>query len=102
MQLAPYSVPTRYSRRSWTARSTTARTKRPACPFTALRSGNAPKEQLQGIDTLIYDIQDIGCRFYTYETTLGYLLETAAEHKLKVVVLNGPILLAGWPWKVRC
>ncbi|HTU93828.1 MAG TPA: exo-beta-N-acetylmuramidase NamZ domain-containing protein, partial [Gemmataceae bacterium] len=46
------------------------------------------KEQLQGIDTLVYDIQDIGCRFYTYETTLGYLLETAAEHKLKIVVLD--------------
>lgn len=48
------------------------------------------KEQLQGLDTLIYDIQDIGCRFYTYETTLGYILETAAENKLKVVVLDRP------------
>jgi uncharacterized protein YbbC (DUF1343 family)/CubicO group peptidase (beta-lactamase class C family) len=48
------------------------------------------KEQLQGIDTLVYDIQDIGCRFYTYETTLGYILETAAEHKRKVVVLDRP------------
>ncbi len=46
------------------------------------------KEQLQGIDIFVYDIQDIGCRFYTYETTLGYILETAAENKLKVVVLD--------------
>jgi uncharacterized protein YbbC (DUF1343 family)/CubicO group peptidase (beta-lactamase class C family) len=53
------------------------------------------KEQLQGIDTLIYDIQDIGCRFYTYETTLGYLLETAAEHKLKVIVLDRPNPIGG-------
>jgi uncharacterized protein YbbC (DUF1343 family) len=45
-------------------------------------------EQLHGIDTLVYDIQDIGCRFYTYLTTLGYILETAAGHKLKVVVLD--------------
>src|SRR5579883_1087571 len=48
------------------------------------------KEQLEGIDTFVYDIQDIGCRFYTYETTLGYILETAAENKLKVVVLDRP------------
>src|SRR5262249_53757719 len=46
------------------------------------------KKQLEGIDSFVYDIQDIGCRFYTYETTLGYILETAAEHKLKVVVLD--------------
>jgi uncharacterized protein YbbC (DUF1343 family) len=39
---------------------------------------------------LVYDIQDIGCRFYTYETTLGYILEAAAEHKLKVIVLDRP------------
>jgi len=53
------------------------------------------KEQLQGIDMLVYDIQDIGCRFYTYETTLGYVLEAAAEHKLKVVVLDRPNPLGG-------
>jgi uncharacterized protein YbbC (DUF1343 family) len=53
------------------------------------------KEQLQGIDTLVYDIQDIGCRFYTYLTTLGYILETAAEHKLKVVVLDRPNPIGG-------
>jgi uncharacterized protein YbbC (DUF1343 family)/CubicO group peptidase (beta-lactamase class C family) len=47
-------------------------------------------EQLRGLDTLVYDIQDVGCRFYTYETTLGYVLETAAAHKLKVVVLDRP------------
>src|SRR5206468_9686961 len=45
-------------------------------------------EQLRNIDTLVYDIQDVGCRFYTYLTTLGYVLEAAAEHKLKVVVLD--------------
>jgi uncharacterized protein YbbC (DUF1343 family)/CubicO group peptidase (beta-lactamase class C family) len=52
-------------------------------------------EQLQGIDTLVYDIQDIGCRFYTYLTTLGYVLETAARHKLKVVVLDRPNPIGG-------
>src|SRR5205807_6286848 len=36
-------------------------------------------EQLAGLDTLVYDIQDIGCRFYTYISTLGYALEEAAK-----------------------
>jgi uncharacterized protein YbbC (DUF1343 family) len=52
-------------------------------------------KQLEGIDTLVYDIQDIGCRFYTYITTLGYLLETAAAHKLRVVVLDRPNPIGG-------
>lgn len=51
--------------------------------------------QLEGVDTLVYDIQDIGCRFYTYLTTLGYILETAAEHKKKVVVLDRPNPIGG-------
>jgi uncharacterized protein YbbC (DUF1343 family) len=52
-------------------------------------------KQLDGIDTLVFDIQDIGCRFYTYISTLGYLLETAAERNLKVVVLDRPNPLGG-------
>jgi uncharacterized protein YbbC (DUF1343 family)/CubicO group peptidase (beta-lactamase class C family) len=52
-------------------------------------------EQLRNIDTLVYDIQDVGCRFYTYLTTLGYILETAAEHRLKVVVLDRPNPIGG-------
>src|SRR5438270_3602505 len=45
-------------------------------------------ETLKGIDTLVYDIQDAGCRFYTYISTLGEVLEAAAQHKCKVVVLD--------------
>jgi uncharacterized protein YbbC (DUF1343 family) len=45
---------------------------------------------LKGIDTLVYDIQDAGCRFYTYITTLGYILEAAREHKLHLLVLDRP------------
>jgi uncharacterized protein YbbC (DUF1343 family)/CubicO group peptidase (beta-lactamase class C family) len=52
-------------------------------------------EQLHGIDTLVYDIQDVGCRFYTYLTTLGYVLETAAAHRLKVVILDRPNPIGG-------
>jgi uncharacterized protein YbbC (DUF1343 family) len=47
-------------------------------------------EQLIGLDTLVFDIQDIGCRFYTYLSTLGHCLEVAARHQLKFVVLDRP------------
>ncbi|WP_218081154.1 exo-beta-N-acetylmuramidase NamZ domain-containing protein [Anthocerotibacter panamensis] len=50
---------------------------------------------LQGIDTLVYDIQDIGTRFYTYLTTLGYMLETCARYHLTCVVLDRPNPLTG-------
>lgn len=46
--------------------------------------------QLAGIDTLVFDLQDAGARFYTFATTLGYLLEVAAEQKKRVVVLDRP------------
>jgi uncharacterized protein YbbC (DUF1343 family)/CubicO group peptidase (beta-lactamase class C family) len=50
---------------------------------------------LEGINTLVFDIQDIGCRFYTYESTMGLALEAAAENKLKFVVLDRPNPLGG-------
>jgi uncharacterized protein YbbC (DUF1343 family) len=52
-------------------------------------------ETLKGIDTLVYDIQDAGCRFYTYISTLGYVLEAAAENKLRVIVLDRPNPIGG-------
>jgi uncharacterized protein YbbC (DUF1343 family)/CubicO group peptidase (beta-lactamase class C family) len=52
-------------------------------------------ESLKGIDTLVFDIQDAGCRFYTYISTLGLVLEAAAENKIKVVVLDRPNPLGG-------
>jgi len=51
--------------------------------------------QLKGIDTLVFDLQDGGARFYTYLTTLGYLLEAAATHKLRIVVLDRPNPIGG-------
>jgi uncharacterized protein YbbC (DUF1343 family) len=51
--------------------------------------------ELAGIDTLVLDLADAGVRFFTYETTLGYLLETAAEQKLRLVVLDRPNPLGG-------
>lgn len=52
-------------------------------------------EKLADIDTLVFDIQDIGCRFYTYVSTMGLALEAAAEHDLKFVVLDRPNPLGG-------
>jgi len=47
-------------------------------------------EQLKDLDALVYDIQDVGARFYTYISTLGYLLEEAAKMKLPVFILDRP------------
>ncbi|MEO2088793.1 MAG: exo-beta-N-acetylmuramidase NamZ domain-containing protein, partial [Gemmataceae bacterium] len=52
-------------------------------------------EQLKGVDTIVYDIQDIGCRFYTYISTLGLVMEAAKENGLKVVVLDRPNPIGG-------
>ncbi len=52
-------------------------------------------EQLKDLDALVYDIQDIGARFYTYISTLGYLLEEAVKVKLPVFVLDRPNPIGG-------
>jgi uncharacterized protein YbbC (DUF1343 family)/CubicO group peptidase (beta-lactamase class C family) len=45
-------------------------------------------QQLEGLNALVYDIQDVGCRFYTYVTTMGLTLEAAGAHGLKYFVLD--------------
>jgi len=45
---------------------------------------------LEGLDVLIYDIQNVGTRCYTYETTLFYSMEEAAKYNLTVLVLDRP------------
>ena len=47
-------------------------------------------EQLQGIDILVFDLQDVGCRFYTYISTMTYVMEAAAENNMPVIVLDRP------------
>jgi len=47
-------------------------------------------ESLTGIDVLVFDIQDIGTRFYTYISTMGYAMEAAAEHDVPFMVLDRP------------
>ena len=47
-------------------------------------------EQLESIDVLVFDIQDVGARFYTYISTLHYVMEAAAENNIPVIVLDRP------------
>lgn len=47
-------------------------------------------EQLQGIDIVIFDIQDVGVRFYTYISTLHYVMEACAENEIPVIVFDRP------------
>lgn len=48
------------------------------------------EEMLSKVDILVYDIQDIGCRSYTYTTTLFYVMEEAAKAHIPVIVLDRP------------
>lgn len=50
---------------------------------------------MEGIDTLVFDLQDAGVRFYTYITTLGYAMEAAAAHHVAFYVLDRPDPLGG-------
>ena len=64
------------------------------------------EEQMKSIDLVLFDIQDVGVRFYTYISTLTYVMEAAAENGVEVVVLDrpnphdgytdGPILKQKW------
>jgi uncharacterized protein YbbC (DUF1343 family)/CubicO group peptidase (beta-lactamase class C family) len=54
-----------------------------------------PDDVLKGLDAVVFDIQDAGVRFYTYETTLGYFLEAAARAGIEVVVLDRPNPITG-------
>src|SRR2546421_404432 len=49
-----------------------------------------------GIDTLVFDLQDIGCRSYTYVSTMGKCMEAAAENGIQFVVLDRPNPLGGF------
>lgn len=48
------------------------------------------QKQLEGLDILVFDIQDVGVRFYTYISTLHYVMEAAAEKGLTVLILDRP------------
>ncbi|MCH8992321.1 MAG: DUF1343 domain-containing protein [Acidobacteria bacterium] len=52
-------------------------------------------EMLADLDTLVFDIQDIGTRFYTYVSTMGYAMEAAAQAGVRFVVLDRPNPISG-------
>jgi uncharacterized protein YbbC (DUF1343 family) len=53
-------------------------------------------EMLEGLDAVVFDLQDIGARFYTYITTLAYVMEEAAARNIKVFVLDRPNPIGGY------
>ena len=59
-------------------------------------TGRPLEGSLNGIDTLVIDLQDIGVRFYTYQLAMGYAMEEAAKRKIAVVVLDRPNPINGW------
>jgi len=54
-----------------------------------------PADVLKRLDAIVFDIQDAGVRYYTYETTLGYFLEAAARAGIEMVVLDRPNPITG-------
>jgi len=52
-------------------------------------------EELAGVDEIVFDVQDAGVRYYTYESTLGYFLEAAAKSGKEMFVLDRPDPLGG-------
>lgn len=61
-------------------------------PIVSLYGSNKKptQEQLKGIEVIVFDIQDVGVRFYTYISTLHYVMEAAAEAKIPVIILDRP------------
>jgi uncharacterized protein YbbC (DUF1343 family) len=48
------------------------------------------KEDLADVDIVVFDIQDVGCRFYTYINVLSYIMEACAENKKELMILDRP------------
>ena len=66
-------------------------------PFLSLygASRRPTAEQLAGIDLLLFDLQDVGARFYTYITTMGHTMEEAARLGIPCIVLDRPNVITG-------
>ncbi|MFT5755292.1 MAG: hypothetical protein ACI924_002547 [Flavobacterium sp.] len=65
---------------------------RTGLPIISLYGNNKkPKpEQLEGIDVMVFDLQDVGARFYTYISSLHYVMEACAENNIPLIVLDRP------------
>jgi uncharacterized protein YbbC (DUF1343 family) len=67
-------------------------------PITSLYgdTGRPSAAMLENLDAIVIDLQDIGARFYTYMTTMAYVMEESAKRKLPVFVLDRPNPVNGW------
>lgn len=66
--------------------------KKTSLPIVSLYGTNKKpsKAQLEGIEVVIFDIQDVGARFYTYTSTMHYVMEACAEQSKKLLILDRP------------
>ena len=66
--------------------------KKTGLPIVSLygKSKKPSEKQLEGIDLVVFDIQDVGVRFYTYISTLHYVMEACAENKIPLIILDRP------------
>src|SRR3989441_13364759 len=64
-------------------------------PYTTLFRSRPSREMLKDVSLLVFDIQDVGVRYYTYLTTLVYVMEEAARAGIPVVVLDRPNPITG-------
>jgi len=62
----------------------------PALSLYGSRKHKPRPDDLKGIDLMIFDMQDVGARFYTYLTTLHYVMEACAENNVELMVLDRP------------
>ncbi len=99
LQLVAYYAPEHgirgdYSAGEYVEFYTDARTKLPVYSLYG-KTRKPTAEMLKGVEVLVYDIQDIGCRSYTYISTMGMIMEAAAENNIEVVILDRPNPLGG-------
>lgn len=62
----------------------------PAISLYGARKHKPRPDDLKGIDLMIFDMQDVGARFYTYLTTLHYVMEACAENNIELMILDRP------------
>ncbi len=74
------------------AKVSSGRDEKTGLPIVSLYGKNKKPtpEMLQGIDIILFDLQDVGVRFYTYISTMSYVMEAAAESHIPVIVLDRP------------
>ncbi len=87
------------STEKWIVRTSPIRRTPPAaCPVWSLHYNGRYRmtpEMLRGVDTLLYDIQDAGARFYTYSCTMLYAVEEAGKAHIPIYILDRPNPVTG-------